>query len=151
MTTINSGYNRLPNQRALPILSLDFDGVIHDYLEGWRDGTIYGKPTEGFWEWAAEAKKYFKLVIFSSRSAESHKGIKPMQDWLTVNLWDFKQDNPMVDITMKDFNFVMHKPKAFITIDDRAIQFGGNWKWEELEPAKLKNFKPWNMKGKKDE
>jgi hypothetical protein len=140
-------YNSLPKKRELPTLTLDFDGVVHDYMEGWKDGKIYGKPTVGFFKWAAEAKKHFKLVIFSSRSAESHKGITPMVDWLTVHLWDFQLDNPGVELTIKDFEFSKDKPRSFIAIDDRALLFTG--KWEDFKPEELIKFEPWNsQKGK---
>ena len=28
-------------------ISIDFDGVIHDWNKGWHDGTCYGEPIEG--------------------------------------------------------------------------------------------------------
>jgi len=131
---------------AKPILALDFDGVIHSYEKGWQDGEIYGKPTPGFFAWAAEAKIYFTLVVFSSRS-HSHKGIAPMRDWMAVNLWDHQcelteQGKPKLNLEIEDFDFPTHKPKAFLTIDDRALTFRGNW--SELPPAGLRDFTPWN-------
>lgn len=146
------GYNQLPKQKQLPILVLDFDGCLHSYEDGWQDGRIYGHVVPGFFNWACEAKKHFKLAIYSSRSAEGHKGIKPMQDWLTVNIQAYKWDHPSADISIKDFDFPTNKPPAFITIDDRAIRFTGDWTVKELEPTVLREFKSWtttqNQKGK---
>lgn len=127
--------------RQLPTLCLDFDGVIHSYENGWQGGVIYGTPTKGFFEWAEKARNWFTLTIFSSRS-DSHKNIKPMQDWLFVHMWDWKQDHPESTLDKNDFHFAMRKPAAFITIDDRALTFKGSW--DEFDPEHLRGFEPWN-------
>ena len=67
-----------------PILCLDFDGVIHDYREGWKGGDIYGEVTPGFWEWLFKAAKLFRIVVYSSRSKTEEAG-QAMQAWLETN------------------------------------------------------------------
>lgn len=114
-----------------PILCLDFDGVIHSYENGWQEGVIYGTLTPGFKEWVEKAKNLFKLVIYSSRS-KTLDGIVAMKKWL--NLQGINPDY---------FEFASEKPPAFLTIDDRAIQFRGNWL--VLDPRELREFKPWNI------
>lgn len=114
-----------------PILCLDFDGVIHSYEHGWQDGRIYGTVTPGFWEWALKAKELFTLVVYSSRSKD---GPKAMLDWMIAQ---------GIPDGLK-FTFAHEKPPAFLTIDDRAITFEGNWL--ALDPAALTMFKPWMMR-----
>lgn len=122
-----------------PILCLDFDGVIHSYERGWQGGEIYGTVTKGFWNWAIGAAKHFSLVVYSSRSKHPF-GIEQMQEFLgrewrmsefASSHWD-----------MPEFEFAHEKPPAFLTIDDRAICFGGDWR--SLPPDTLRAFKPWN-------
>lgn len=115
---------------TLPILCLDFDGVIHDYRRGWQDGEIYGDLTPGFWEWAVEAQKYFQLVVYSSRSKDKN-GELDMTRWLIDQGWP-----DVIKLT-----FAHEKPPAFLTIDDRALTFKGNW--ADFDPQGLRDFKPW--------
>lgn len=115
----------------LPILCLDFDGCIHSYEHGWKGGEIYGTMVPGFIEWAEAAQQYFKLVIYSSRS-DTKVGIDKMKLWLLANGFDPEKTA---------IEFAHKKPPAFLTIDDRAVQFRGNWM--ELDPRRLREFVPW--------
>ena len=132
-----------------PILCLDFDGVIHDYKEGWKEGQIYGHTTPGFWEWALAAKDYFELHIFSSRSGKQYND---MYGWMRTEYGIWIKDSFETPEQIKNspsweqFGFVFdrQKPPAFITIDDRAITFQGDW--SQLNPEVLRGFKPWNAK-----
>lgn len=120
-----------------PIVCLDFDGVIHDYREGWKDGSIYGNVVPGFFEWAARAQQDFELVIYSSRSG-TEEGRRAMSDWLNAQLQDWRGDPITLHTTAE-------KPPAYITIDDRAICFKGDWSAPGLHPRELLGFRPWMM------
>lgn len=123
-----------------PILCIDFDGVIHRYSKGWQDGVIYDDATDGFFEWAEEAAQHFKLVIYSSRSKDPTE----MQFWMGAQRlkWRATGGTQTTDAPL-EFEFASEKPPAFLTIDDRAMQFGGDW--SAFAPEELLKFKPWNV------
>lgn len=127
-----------------PTLCIDFDGVIHSYEKGWQDGVIYGSVTPGFFEWAEQAAQHFDLVVYSSRSKTS-EGINAMMVWLYEQRKKWRAAGGMHEIEAPlEFKFANEKPPAFLTIDDRAVRFEGNW--ASLDPLALKAFKPWNAK-----
>ncbi|MFA7120239.1 MAG: hypothetical protein WC277_02050 [Bacilli bacterium] len=109
-----------------PLLSLDFDGVLHRYRQGYHDGTIYDGPTPGALEFVREAQNHFLLVIHSAR-ARTLEGRRDIQVWLV------KYGFPQIPITSE-------KPPAFLHLDDRAATFTGTFP----TPAALLEFKPWN-------
>ena len=131
-----------------PILCLDFDGVIHSYEHGWQQGTIYGTVTDGFFEWAIKAKELFTLVVYSSRSKDlNHQTemVNWMRDkyvaWYTKSIF-----NETIPAFAAIFQFAHEKPPAFLTIDDRAITFNGDWNDAQFDPSALITFKPWMNK-----
>lgn len=129
-----------------PTLCIDFDGVIHSYDKGWQDGSIYGHVVPGFFEWAYQAAGKFKLAIYSSRS-KSIEGIAAMEAWLYAQLAaDQKAQDLGVTLDEFGFEFAHEKPAAWLTIDDRAIRFDGNWNAKALEPDALLAFKPWTSR-----
>lgn len=131
-----------------PILCLDFDGVVHKYTSAWIVPEIIpDDATEGFFEWAESAAQHFTLVIYSSRS-KSEKAICAMQLWLYEQRkkWRAQGGKHTVEAPLS-FEFVNEKPAAFLTIDDRAIQFDGDW--SKLNPETLLSFKPWNAELRK--
>jgi hypothetical protein len=127
-----------------PILCIDFDGVIHDYRRGWQGGEIYGDVVPGFFEWAEDASKHFNLVIYSSRS-KTPEGIEAMIKWFLDQRAKVQGVSIPLEPTFQ-FEFADKKPPAFVTIDDRAITFDGDWSNPMLQPVALKNFKPWNVR-----
>lgn len=123
-----------------PILLLDFDGVCHSYISGWKGADIIpDPPVDGMWEFLEEALFYFDVQIYSSRSSHP-RGIIAMKEWFDYwyNEWKDK-DIPRTKLHYQ-LKFPEQKPPAFLTIDDRAITFTGEWP----QIQDLLNFKPWN-------
>jgi hypothetical protein len=116
-----------------PILCVDFDGVVHSYTSKWTTADeIKDPPVAGAMEWLLEATKFFRVVIYSSRSKDSG-GIQAMTDWMR---------HYGGSEVVKVVEFAHEKPAAFLTVDDRAICFYG--RFDVLSPEELLNFKPWN-------
>lgn len=123
-----------------PILCIDFDGVIHDYLKGWQDGSIYGDVTPGFFDWASRAKGRFKLVIYSSRSKDAAQ-LEDMRAWLEQKI----AEAMFASVSIDDFEFSGVKPPAFLTIDDRCVRFDGRWDLIDMDPEVLGNYRTWSQ------
>jgi len=117
-----------------PIILLDFDGCIHSYTSGWQGMEVcQDPPVPGVFEWMLEALKTFDISIYSARSVDPH-GRRAMYEYILRH-------------TSEEFirlvDFPQHKPRAFITIDDRCICFNGNWGDPNLHPRLIREFKPW--------
>jgi nitroreductase len=109
-----------------PTLCLDFDGVLHWYRRGWQGtNNIDDEPVPGAVDFVSRAQQYFKVVVYSSRS--SHRGGNE-----AMRAWMQRYGFPEVD-------FASQKPAAFLTIDDRALTFTGDWP----DPEALRAFQPW--------
>lgn len=119
-----------------PILCLDFDGVIHSYTSGWKGAEIIpDPPVPGAIDFIREALKHFRVAVFSSRSNQPG-GLEAMQEYIFIHSeMGFKDP-------IEGIEWPTEKPAAFLTIDDRAITFTGEW--PDLET--LRSFKPWNKK-----
>jgi len=126
-----------------PTLCVDFDGVIHSYERGWQGGEIYGTVVPGFFEWLERVRHRFKVVIYSSRSKDD-AGVVAMSMWLHEqrNAW-IKAGGERHPTESLEIEFAHEKPAAWLTIDDRAICFKGNWDAPELSPDEIASFKPW--------
>lgn len=131
--------NDLPEGR--PILCMDFDGVIHSYTSGWQGADVISdEPVEGAIEFLKEASKYFEIHIFSSRSHQKG-GIKAMQNWLCEKI-RLEKNCSIYDAPkwLLEIKWPIHKPAAFLSIDDRGFCFIGKFP----DPKSLLGFKPWN-------
>jgi hypothetical protein len=129
-----------------PILCLDFDGVIHRYSKGWMDGSIYDPVTEGFWPWVIRATRTFDARIFSSRFTtenQAKEGYLYLQKEFMQ--WSQRQTtHPGVDAFHQiGLTISLTKPPAFVTIDDRALTFTGDW--EDFPALQVLEFKTWSQ------
>jgi hypothetical protein len=125
------------------ILSLDFDGVCHQYTTKWSGATVISDHhVEGLFEFLEEAQKYFDVQIYSTRN-ESPEAAQAMMAWFVKEheLWQAATGKPPIPL---ELGFPTSKPKAFVGLDDRIITFEGTWPDIEV----LRNFKPWNKRDK---
>jgi hypothetical protein len=136
-----------------PILCLDFDGVIHSYASGWKGADVIpDPPVPGALAFIEEAARTFRVAIFSSRSNQPG-GIDAMKRWLEGHLGLHYAKTEGIGEAVRAVTMVRdliewptEKPPAFLTIDDRAILFNGNWADPLFSPAALLTFRPWNKR-----
>ena len=124
-----------------PILCLDFDGVCNSYTSGWQGADVISDDAvPGLFEFLEQAAPYFDIQVFSSRSHQPG-GIQAMQNWFDEQYmkWSGIDDGRGV-AEFVSISFPTVKPSATVSIDDRAINFNGQWPDMDF----LRNFKPWN-------
>lgn len=139
---------RTPGQKKpfTPIICVDFDGVIHSYTSGWKGvGVISDPPVPGAiaWLqdnlpipesiWAAAPQHHGPIVVIYSSRSKSWRGRRAMKRYLIEN------GLPAAYIREGILKFPIFKPAAYLTIDDRAVCFTG----EFPSKAEMLGFKPW--------
>lgn len=106
-------------------ICVDFDGVIHRYSEGWKDGSIYDEPVPGALTSLHDLMKTHAVVIHTTRKPwtvvpwlEVH-GIPAVRLSKLEEEMEFWDCQGAVLVSQKKF-------PAIAYIDDRAIRFE-NW------------------------
>ncbi|HEY1299226.1 MAG TPA: hypothetical protein VGF07_01940 [Stellaceae bacterium] len=134
-------------KKRLPILMLDFDGVLHSYSSGWQGADrILDPPVAGFAGFLERAVEHFQVCVHSSRSAVE-EGRWAMRDWLRRELHAHYRQTVSTDAgawraadaIMNRMGFPKDKPAAFVSLDDRCLNFTGVWP----DIAELRAFRPW--------
>lgn len=122
-----------------PILCLDFDGVCHLYTSGWKGADVIpDEAVPGLFEFLERAAPIFDIQVFSSRSNQPG-GMEAMQAWFEKQheKWCLETGRESADLAI---SFPTQKPAAFVSLDDRAVTFTGQWP----EVDTLRKFKPWH-------
>lgn len=124
--------------------AIDFDGVIHKYSKGWHDGECYDVPVRDSLQTIGRLMKEggYSIFIFSTRNPEQIKA------WMEIHCkipcevippnQTFWNKKGIIGITNT-------KLAAHVYVDDRAINFYGNWDETEDE---IKNFKTYTEQPK---
>jgi len=111
-------------------IAVDFDGVIHAYSKGWQDGSIYDDPVKGAFGALEHMLGHPELtvVIFTART-----DLKAVQEWMARQAPEIPTE--IMPPTERFWNkraivgITNVKPVADFYIDDRGIEFDGNWTW----------------------
>lgn len=112
---------------------IDFDGPIHAYSMGFRDGSIYDKPALGALDSLAALNQKYRVVIFTTRlnpypiiednSLTSEQYVEYFHSQL-AGLRQWLDDNRFVQgIHYEGLTF--RKMACDYIIDDRALTFAG--------------------------
>ena len=130
-------------------ICIDFDGVIHRYDSGWQGADeIPDLPVDGAIEGLHKLcdDPEIEVAVHSARSAQPG-GITAMKEWLEYweGVWREESHIAPADGTWltERCQFPRNKPAAMVYIDDRGINFDGDWSKITTE---LKDYQPWNRR-----
>lgn len=126
-------------------LCVDFDGVLHSYSSGWQGASVVADdPVPGAMHWLCNLiDAGFDVQIYSARSSQPG-GIEAMHKAIVRWLLDDDSgriQNEVFKFVDQNLSFPTEKPAAYLTIDDRAICFNGDF--DEVSPNKIRAFQPW--------
>jgi len=114
-------------------ISLDFDGVIHSYTNGWTGETPEDSPVSGSLDFVKELIDMGYEVVVHSARAQTKGGKEGIRKWLNEHKF------PDIEVSLE-------KPHAELYVDDRGFRFEGKFE-------KVLNFingksslKPWYKK-----
>lgn len=105
-----------------PNVLIDLDGVLHKYSKGQLDGTIYDCVVPGAKEFIDSIKDRYRIVIWTARLSKDDNRIFPPNS--KEEIIEFLNEN---EIYYDEIN--SDKLPAIAYIDDRAIEFKGNWEY----------------------
>jgi len=104
-------------------IAVDFDGVIHGYSDGWKDGTIYDDPIPGVQKALKKLQEKFRIIIFSTRNHDrTVDGKKESNQIDEMRKYMEKHEVPFDEIYQGN-----GKPLVELYIDDNAYRFEGDW------------------------
>lgn len=119
----------------MPVIAIDFDGVIHSYTSPWtKENAIPDGPVPGAFDFIRSLlDNGLDVCIFSTRTSREG-ATHAMREWLS--------SRGLEQIYIDRITFPSTKPsRAILFIDDRAYTFTGqNWPSVEF----CREFKPWN-------
>jgi hypothetical protein len=125
-------------------IAIDFDGVIHKYSEGWKDGSIYDIPVEGVHNALMGLMKDYWVYIFTTRD------VNDVIKWMNTIFWG-EGEMGFLAVAMPEGIRFWHGGKgnqiavsnrklpAEFYIDDRGIRFS-NW---EKAIKEIKEIRGW--------
>ena len=117
------------------IVCIDLDGTLAHYVE-WQGEEHFGSVINGASEALLKLKQQNWLItIYTTRTNK-----ELITNFLEVNdlVFDYINEHPF-----QPENAIGGKPYADAYIDDRGIQFNGDW---ELTINELQSFKPWEKR-----
>lgn len=124
------------------VAAIDFDGVIHKYGNGWQKGIIYDEVVPGAKEGITTLKDAgYHIMIYTTRTnPQFRKNGEPEQYDQLVQYLEKNQ------IPYDRIYVGSGKPMAHLYLDDRGINFNGDWKKAVDDIIK---FEVWNRPGAK--
>ncbi len=118
---------------------IDLDGTIAHY-DDWKGEDHFGDPIEGLQEALKRIRSEgWKIIIFTTR-ANKEKVLNYLNSHSILH--DYINENPD-----QPQNSVGGKPYADAYVDDRGIQFNGDW---QATANELLQFVPWEKRKKPD-
>lgn len=107
-------------------VGVDFDGVIHSYDEGWKDGSIYGKLLPGAGLALETLMEQYAVFIFSTRDPiQIAKWMAEQGFAVRVEIFDDGTENTDLEFWNEQGIILITQRKlpAIAYIDDRAVRF----------------------------
>lgn len=113
----------------LPVIAVDFDGVVHSYVSGCTGPVPVDPPVIGARDALATIRALgFEVHVFSCRALTT-EGRDGIRGWLALH-----------DIAVD--KITGFKPHASVYIDDRGYRFSGSW--DEAVEFVRSAPRPWN-------